>query len=541
MANTQSRIVLLEKQNSKLVSKITELREKNAILLAENVKLKPALEKYEVRFINLEQKDKEKTSLITKLADDIKEIKQSSTNVSPKINPNNTPEQMSQNDSPKGLENTSDNTFNSDTCQPIYTKSKSLEKKEVDRFLDSTYRESVSKEIIQSIKEKKLQDQELFSTPKNTIPNISQISTSLNKNVSISEAEKLLLNRNKDINVQDTKFSSESSIISSSTQVQIVIPPKISYNQKVEQDLIKKFPEAEVSTSSNPTHDRTYFHNKILERYPDLYYEYSNEDVNYYGITTESLCPICKLIHEDEEGIEDNYKAGSYYIKCEQRGIEIKDISKTKLNKILTPKYLDWQAKLTDLPSILTDKHRSKLYNRYKKKTGLNPWIKSENSEFLQIEEEAKCPIYKEVHTRQGIWGDWSCLGTNDHYFLNCPFRIDQKKVIIVIQSLPEIQVRIPNKISNSPIHPNKIHLYQYAVENDLDPEKFSVITEAEKDRWAMGCFRGDLKRDICFYHGGIESKEDSRKYRKFLTDQDRLIGEELLHRSILRSGLSTA
>ena len=93
--------------------------------------------------------------------------------------------------------------------------------------------------------------------------------------------------------------------------------------ESVSSDL-EKFPEAEVSASSNPTHDRTYFRNKILERYPDLYYEYSNEDVNYYGITTESLCPICKLIHEDEEGIEGNYKAGSYYIKCEQRGIEIK-------------------------------------------------------------------------------------------------------------------------------------------------------------------------------------------------------------------------
>jgi len=56
-----------------------------------------------------------------------------------------------------------------------------------------------------------------------------------------------------------------------------------------------------------------------------------------------------------------------------------------------------------------------------------------------------------------------------------------------------------------------------------------------------MGCFRGDLERDIRFYHGAIERKEDSRKYRKFLTDRDRLVGEELLRHSILKSGLSTA
>ncbi|CAG8642459.1 4124_t:CDS:2, partial [Paraglomus occultum] len=53
--------------------------------------------------------------------------------------------------------------------------------------------------------------------------------------------------------------------------------------------------------------------------------------------------------------------------------------------------------------------------------------------------------------------------------------------------------------------------------------------------------FNRDLERDIRFYRGGIERKEDTRKYHKFLTDRDRLIGEELLRRSILKSGLSTA
>ncbi|PKC71442.1 hypothetical protein RhiirA1_438878 [Rhizophagus irregularis] len=40
--------------------------------------------------------------------------------------------------------------------------------------------------------------------------------------------------------------------------------------------------------------------------------------------------------------------------------------------------YLDWHAKLTGLPSILTDKIRSKLYKRYKKETGNEPWQLSE-------------------------------------------------------------------------------------------------------------------------------------------------------------------
>ncbi|RHZ76280.1 hypothetical protein Glove_199g102 [Diversispora epigaea] len=154
---------------------------------------------------------------------------------------------------------------------------------------------------------------------------------------------------------------------------------------------------------------------------------------------------------------------------------------------MLTDDYYKWYAELDDLPTPLTDKIRLILYRAYTEETGLDPWINSETSESKQIGEdaddymshdcvikiskfpedkdiihdavhkrfpfltytnsnawhrdvfkytdsEAKCPICKEVHTRLGIWGDWSCLGKDDHYFLNCPFRIDQKKVIIAIQ-----------------------------------------------------------------------------------------------------------
>jgi hypothetical protein len=50
----------------------------------------------------------------------------------------------------------------------------------------------------------------------------------------------------------------------------------------------------------------------------------------------------------------------------------------TESVKILTANYLDWHAKLTGLPSILTDKIRSKLYKNYKKETGNEPWQLSE-------------------------------------------------------------------------------------------------------------------------------------------------------------------
>ncbi|CAH1768891.1 10109_t:CDS:2, partial [Entrophospora sp. SA101] len=141
---------------------------------------------------------------------------------------------------------------------------------------------------------------------------------------------------------------------------------------------------------SNPPHDHTYFYNKTLEQYPNLYREFSSENANYYGITDETLCPLCKLNHE--EGVEGRYE------------------------------------------------------------TGAEPYNTETNS-------------------------------------LNILF----------------------------------------------------LLAIAEKNRWAMECFHDDLERDICFYQGAIERKENPRKYHKFLTDRDRLISEELLHHGILESHLSTA
>src|SRR5207248_5823057 len=62
--------------NSNILAEITELRKENAEVKAENAKLKHALEEHEARFTSLEQRDKEKTILIAKLDNDIREIKQ---------------------------------------------------------------------------------------------------------------------------------------------------------------------------------------------------------------------------------------------------------------------------------------------------------------------------------------------------------------------------------------------------------------------------------------------------------------------------------
>ena len=64
-------------------------------------------------------------------------------------------------------------------------------------------------------------------------------------------------------------------------------------------------------------------------------------------------------------------------------------------NKILSPEYLDWHAKLTDLPSILTDKIRSNLYKRYKKETGNEPWKLSEA--VISISEKPQASDFKPI------------------------------------------------------------------------------------------------------------------------------------------------
>ncbi|CAG8708824.1 15749_t:CDS:2, partial [Racocetra fulgida] len=81
--------------------------------------------------------------------------------------------------------------------------------------------------------------------------------------------------------------------------------------------------QTNVRAQSKPTYDRSYFRSKTLDQYPNLYREGSDGNDDYYGITDESLCPLCKLDHDDENGIEGRYEIGYYNLKCEQRGIEI--------------------------------------------------------------------------------------------------------------------------------------------------------------------------------------------------------------------------
>src|SRR5437764_11216645 len=132
----------------------------------------------------------------------------------------------------------------------------------------------------------------------------------------------------------------------------------------------------------------------------------------------------------------------------------------SKSDKVLTPEYLDWHAKLSGLPSVLTDKIRTNLYKRYKKETGNEPWQsvisiseKPQVSDFKPITFEVKpdseliiksilehfpylkfrnsfrgidnynfaslqpwsspCPICNGKHGNYGLHGSWYCENGN--------------------------------------------------------------------------------------------------------------------------------
>ena len=107
------------------------------------------------------------------------------------------------------------------------------------------------------------------------------------------------------------------------TQIQNIIDyvnDRVHKTVTIGNDLTSVTPQASVSPASIPginlTYDRSYFRNKTLDQYPNLYREYSSEDFDYYGITDKTSCLLYKLGH-NKKSIEGRYKARSYFIKCE--------------------------------------------------------------------------------------------------------------------------------------------------------------------------------------------------------------------------------
>ncbi|GET02812.1 hypothetical protein GLOIN_2v1790230 [Rhizophagus clarus] len=125
---------------------------------------------------------------------------------------------------------------------------KSLKDREMDAFLESEYKRKVSDEIKQRNKEKKL----LRESPTKSHSEDVKTVTKCHDRSTLRKSEKIGKTTN-------------------GGQTNAFIPLKA----------------------------------EILDQYPNLYKEFSSKNFDYYGVTEETSCPLCKLKHDNEESIED--------------------------------------------------------------------------------------------------------------------------------------------------------------------------------------------------------------------------------------------
>ena len=214
-----SELDLLRQCITELEAKNFELEAKYIEVMDENAKLRRALEEHEARFANLEQRDKEKTNLIAKLDDDIREIKQEQNAVNISAQSNTSIPKFpihsitSQSSISPPIEDHSDHSIEKNNADPISqdfdsipldqtnipsvvdqydtTESKSLEDdRETDSFLDEVHRKKVSNEIRERKRKRKLQHE---LTVQDSSSVTSDSSCPLTSSSSEKNAEKLCL------------------------------------------------------------------------------------------------------------------------------------------------------------------------------------------------------------------------------------------------------------------------------------------------------------------------------------------------------------
>ncbi|RIA82547.1 hypothetical protein C1645_835200 [Glomus cerebriforme] len=342
MSNTQS-IDSLRELNVKFLAEITELRKKFAKIESENAKipklkrkvadvevenakLKQIIEENAKRDVRVKELEQKNTKLEARLAiveqssmavdgqskNDKEAIaKQSApssciySNVEIKVEVESTEKCFAKNSSsddnllliPDYSQGKQDQSLPS-----CVSDQKSLVDREIDTFLDDVHKKSVSDGIRRHNKEKLLRETASL-----------KVLPSAENNLTVS--------------LENDKIESSTKTVSSGND-QSHVPLKITNG-----DAFLKLKVNVSTTSRSPiprtTYDQSYFRNKTLGQYPTLYREFSSENFDYYGITDETscdpkrTCPLCSLDHNDEKSIEGKYKAGSYFIKCEQHEIEI--------------------------------------------------------------------------------------------------------------------------------------------------------------------------------------------------------------------------
>ncbi|CAB4386479.1 unnamed protein product [Rhizophagus irregularis] len=318
----QSEIDSLREVNLKLLAEITELRKENAEVKAENIevksenaKLKHSLEEHEARFTNLEQKDKEKTNLIAKSDDDIKEIKQEQIAINhpvqdddtslPKSPINSESQVIPQSSVSSPIEDNFNAENSSNVTQPICSESKSLEEKEDNEFIVSVYKEKVSNEIRQRRREKKLvhscRDQELLLDSTVASPNIPHEQENIQSHFQTSnesgerEPEGMSISNASGVSETQDDSSKIGPVDSPKSQVSI---PSTSSSDQISESNQSRLPISILP--EDPEEKQKHIIGLVLERFPYLSLEYSESYGDRFVFNSLAPCPMCNKDHEGE-------------------------------------------------------------------------------------------------------------------------------------------------------------------------------------------------------------------------------------------------
>ncbi|CAG8593992.1 3047_t:CDS:2 [Paraglomus brasilianum] len=301
-------------------SELDLLKQENAKLVAENASLLAKEAGFIARIVELEQTAKENAELKAKVA---KLEQTAEENAELKARVAKLEQKQLQND-------ISSNTGSSNSSFI------SPEDKEVDDFVDLKVKEKIRNDqshviltespSLQTEVSKLEQDDEI---DKNQIVEQGLIQelhlpTKENDNSKI-RARKLLMLFGKDgvgiDKIKQVTYSANEISKLTNVQIQSVINqvtlktvPSGNDQTNAEVSALSNARSAHTSVSSNSAHNRDYFRNKILGRYPDIYREFSSEKFDCYGAIDKSLCPACKLSHKDEKSIRGKNEAGSYFI-----------------------------------------------------------------------------------------------------------------------------------------------------------------------------------------------------------------------------------
>ncbi|CAJ0627506.1 13959_t:CDS:2 [Entrophospora sp. SA101] len=525
----------LRELNSRLVIEIDTLRrEKDSLINAE----------LNTRIFELERSAKENEELRNRVAklEQHQYIDTNTISLDDETNSNDTSEQIISC-------NEESNTLNSDIYQDSAT---TTSPSETISFASQSNLRRLEEKV-----ENEFWDQELLSTPENTIP---KISISPNKNASIHKAEKSLLN--KDLNIQDTKLSSSES---KSRDLSKWSPQNFPITKMKTDTIMKQLP--------NPIrfiiqHIKSWPENQIEKPIcGNLYQDYltwcgnDGED----RISNNKFGGFLPPIGIEKKQVWINGKREWVYIldrskivaKLRESVGDIEEFSDTPQAEISSNASTD--IPVFDIPEIVTSPEpekkisESSTTDRIKKGKDTFPAPPITNMTQELFDSIIDQPEYSVASSSKST--DISLPPEIEHVesvddrsepaseiIKPANDEVEPSPIESVENELRASNETPPQQISYPPGYQTReqreIRLRQKAIELGEDPEIFITITD--KDKLDSIAFHDRMQTDARMCGYAKEAEENPSEYMD-MTVRERLISEEIIRRSLEEDGITTS